>query len=144
MRQTSIDIYRHIEENGLLSKRRLEVYQCLYHHGPLSQNETSYKLRGKLDWGINPRFVELERMGAIKAVGERLDRHSGNNVTVWDVTSQIPKRLDKSLKPTRAMKLKEAHRLLAEMVEHLDRQANVPPRWQDWALKAKKQLGWFQ
>lgn len=96
MRKTSIDVYHKIKENGLLSKMRWEVYDCLYQHGPLSQNETSYKLRGRLDWGINPRFSELEKMGAIEAVGERSDRYTNNNVLIWDVTDSIPIKLEKN------------------------------------------------
>lgn len=97
-RQTSIDIYREIEASGLLTKLRWQVYACLFKFGPLSQNETSYKLRGKLSWGINPRFSELEKMGVIISVGERSDRHTGNNVLVWDTTNNLPKKLIKEPK----------------------------------------------
>ena len=39
IRQTSIDCYNKIKAEGLLSKRRLEVYEILFHHGQLTANE---------------------------------------------------------------------------------------------------------
>lgn len=94
-RQTSIEAYNTIKENGLLSKRRWEVYQTLYEHGPLSQVETSFSLRGKLDWGINPRFSELKKMGLIIEVGKTIDPRTGQTVLLWDVTSNLPKKFEK-------------------------------------------------
>lgn len=98
-RKTSIDTYRQIEADGLLSKRRWEVYQCLYKLGPMTQGETAKRIElvvVNIDRpSITPRFAELEAMGVIETVGERACNVTGRNVLVWDVTANLPRQIDK-------------------------------------------------
>lgn len=98
MRDTSLEAYNTIKENGTLSERRMEVYEYLFHNGPLSQMELCYGLRGKLDRALTPRFSELEHMGCITIVDKRLCKITGNNSTIWDVTKNIPRKI---IKPKR-------------------------------------------
>ena len=99
MRDTSIQTLNEIKASGLLSRRRMEVYEVLFYHGPMTQNETvRYYQRvypGCNAAGWNARFAELERMNAIQEVGRKNDEISGHEVTVWDVTSRLPVPLDK-------------------------------------------------
>lgn len=102
MRQTSIDTYNEIKNSGLLSKRRMEVYDVLFHHGPMTANDLvrhnklHHPYANQTGW--NARFSELERMKAIKEVGLKKDDVSGNECIVWDVTDEIPIKLEKSNK----------------------------------------------
>jgi len=93
IRDTSIDAYRKIEAEGLLSKLKWDVYSCLFKHGPMTQGETWKKHFPKSQrHNICPRFAELERYGVIKSVGTKPCPVSGVEVMLWDVTSKLPKR----------------------------------------------------
>lgn len=94
MRQTSIDVYHQIRDEGLLSKRRLQVYETIYLHGPITQMETA-KIADILDHSVTPRFAELEKMGVIATVGERDCTRTGRKVLMWDVTGRLPTKFEK-------------------------------------------------
>lgn len=103
IRDTSIQTYREITENGLLSKRRFDVYDVLFHHGPLTQTEvhaivaknTKISIRS-----ITPRFSELERMGVIREVDRKICSVTGRQCIRWDVTSKLPIKFDKPIEHT--------------------------------------------
>lgn len=92
IRQTSIDVYHQIVEKGLLSKRRWQVYSCLFEHGPMTQNETYVKLGvpNLQQSSVMPRFAELKNMGVIREIGTRKCTITGHEVLEWDVTDQLP------------------------------------------------------
>lgn len=99
MRRTSIDAYNKIKENGLLSRRRLEVYEVLFYNGPLTSGE-AFQLLNKLSPIRNltqsrARFTELCQMGVIYEVRTRVCRVTGMNVIEWDVTDRLPIKLEK-------------------------------------------------
>lgn len=121
-RQTSIEAYHQIIENGLLGKRQFQVYEILYLHGPLTYNEVYEKIKslnGGGWMGINSsRLSELRNSGAIDEVGTKRDPFSGMEVILWDVTDKIP------LKPE---KKKSKDQVIAELREEnakLRRQLN--------------------
>jgi DNA-binding MarR family transcriptional regulator len=97
MRSTSINVYKQIEAEGLLSKRRFEVYRAIYNKGPMTQNETLHYLNAPQS-SITPRFAELERMGVIKAIGERSCSITGRVVLVWQTTNNLPVKYEKAKK----------------------------------------------
>lgn len=110
MRDTSIAAYNQIKEEGLLSKRRLEVYSVLFHNGPLTCGEVwrdHFKIRGVSQNSINPRLSELRNAGVLIETGERSCRVTGKTCITWDVTSKLPvetvKKKEKSVKVTREM-----------------------------------------
>ena len=90
-RDTSIEAYRKIKEEGLLSKLRFSVYECLYQHGPMTQGEVwSRYFHHRQRHDIGPRFAELLKRGVIKNVAYRPCTLTGNVSMVWDVTSNLP------------------------------------------------------
>jgi hypothetical protein len=94
MRQTSIDCYYEIRSNGLLSKRRMEVYEMIFLNGPLTANEIVRISKSEYP-NTNPssfhaRLSELKRFGVILEVGEKKDEVSGNNCYMWDLTDRTP------------------------------------------------------
>ncbi len=94
MRQTSVDCYNEIVTNGLLSKRRLEVYEIIYSNGPLTANEivriSKVKYPNTNPSSFNARLSELKRCGVIIEVGEKRDDISNNNCYIWDLTDRLP------------------------------------------------------
>lgn len=94
-RRTSIDAYRRIEADGLLSARRFQVYRALYHHGPATRNELSDILQARWNIRINPNLVssrlnELRSLGVVYEATERTCTQTGMRVILWDVTEAIP------------------------------------------------------
>ena len=98
-RQTSIAAYNKIKSDGLLSKRRLEVYQILYKFGPLTAHEVVNIARSKYpkanQTGFNARLSELRTMTVVDEVGEKADKVSGHLNILWDVNSNLPIKLPK-------------------------------------------------
>lgn len=120
-RRTSIEAFATITQNKLLSKRRLEVYNFLYHNGPCTQREAFKGLSSQGDnyGAIAGRFSELERCGVIEIVGEKHDEQTNSTVLVWDVTPSLPVKIDKPI--TKKMKkegvLKRIEQLGLELPE---------------------------
>lgn len=101
-RQTSIDAYRTIMEDGTISKKRKEIYDILFRHGPLTANETFKILKkekyGNLSFDSNThaRFTELRDMGLTYEVRTRPCSVTNRSVIEWDVTKRSkPIKFDK-------------------------------------------------
>ena len=94
-RQTSIDCYYKIKEEGLLTKMRLEYYEAIFNNAPCTSGEAydamiTGKVVGKSHRIERARFTELRRMGVIKEVGERKCKISGIRTIVYDLTDELP------------------------------------------------------
>jgi len=98
-RDTSIEAFNKIKENGLLGKRQFEVYNWFFENGPATARDCYESLcRGKVI--LNPgsyitRISELKKMGSMIEVGERVDSDTKHRVYLWDVTSKIPVKFEK-------------------------------------------------
>jgi len=110
IRKTSIEIFNKIKANGLLSKRRFEVYECIFNNGP----STALEILDKLDLKTNQsgRFTELSDRGCITAVGTKKCSITGNQSLSWDVTCDLPRYTPRVL--TKKQKKKK---LLKDMVK---------------------------
>jgi len=102
VRETSVEAYHQIRDNGLLSARRFQVYDELFQNGPLTANEVVRKYQQTnpniKDASLNGRFSELERLGVIRDTGElKIDAISGHHCILWDVTSNLPVKPKKEL-----------------------------------------------
>lgn len=115
MRITSLAAYNSIKERKLLSAKRFEVYECLYQHGPLTAHEIvalgrkANPLANQTSW--NARLSELESLGVVRTVGEKLNPVSNVTNLLWDVTDKLPTKFVRT--ETLAQKVK---RLEAELV----------------------------
>lgn len=98
VRQTSIDAYHEIKESGLLSKRRMEVYDWLFHNGPATGNEVFQGMvNNKMitNANITTRLGELRDMGVAYEVGVVKCPVTGKSVIQWDVTGSLPNKVEK-------------------------------------------------
>lgn len=98
-RSTNIEVYRQIEEEGLLSKMRWETYKALFEVGPATAGEVSdYLTRigtprggGRAGPGnVSARLVELQDLKCVRELGTRECRITRREVILWDVTDQLP------------------------------------------------------
>tara|TARA_R110002020_G_scaffold209230_2_gene415182 strand:+ start:1303 stop:1722 length:420 start_codon:yes stop_codon:yes gene_type:complete len=107
-RQTSIDCYNQIRANGLLSKRRFEVYEALLSSAPCTSSEAIRNAKTTFGvFGVSSRFTELRDLGVIYEVRTRECRVTGRNVIEWDLTDRLPVDIKKSNK-TKKDRINEA------------------------------------
>lgn len=98
IRRTSIEVFRKIEAEGLLSKLRFEVYRVLFHHGPLTAGEcwSRFFKNERQRSSISARMSELEERGVIYQVCERPCGYTKNTSIAWDVTDKLPIEIKKA------------------------------------------------
>ena len=102
-RETSLKVYRQIQAEGLLNRRRWQVYSLLFERGPMTQMEAAAEL-GELDHSITPRFSELKRMNAIIETGEGKCKRTGRMAYLWGLTGKLPTALPKRVSSKKRIK----------------------------------------
>lgn len=126
IRSTSIEVYKQIAENGLLSAKRWEVYATVYNHGPMTSAEAFSKINeGNAIKNISQsraRFTELREMGLLKELGQKICSITNNNVILWDVTDSLPTKLEKPVTKTETLNqiisdLEKTHLLVLNIFE---------------------------
>lgn len=93
-RETSIEAFRQIEAEGLLTKLKLRVLRLLVENGPLTAREAytlEMKKTGKhIHDNFHQRFSELQRLGVVDCLPKRICRSSGRNAFEWKYNGGIP------------------------------------------------------
>lgn len=103
MRKTSAEAFAKIQ--GVLGGIQLEVYNIIYEHGPITAREIASKMPLYQIDSIRNRPAELEEMGLIEVVGERVCNITGFNAQTWDVTGLAdPKPVAPKAKPSKFSK----------------------------------------
>lgn len=91
IRKTSVEVYRRIQEEGLLSKLRFEVYSILYKYGPLTAGECwSGFFPNRQRSSISARMSELEARGVVFQQSERICALTKNKAIAWATTDSLP------------------------------------------------------
>lgn len=92
MKRTSVDCYYELENDGTLSKMRLQAFYGVCFYGPLTRSELDQRL--KLPYEVNPsyhkRLSELARLGVVAVVGKRPCTVTGRICEVWAATGNKP------------------------------------------------------
>ena len=88
-RQTSIDCYNEIKEQGLLSKMRFEVYSALLSMGKPSTTREVYETMNVIKQEAT-RFTELRNLGVIYEVQNRKCTITGRTAIEWGLTNNLP------------------------------------------------------
>ena len=87
-RQTSLDAYTHLVQNGKLARKNAVVYEYLYVNGATTQKECEVSMDDKT-YTIRPRFAQLKQMGLIHEVGKKVCPNTGKKNILWDVTDRV-------------------------------------------------------
>lgn len=102
IRNTSAESFKAIRESGVLSLRRLQVYEILFDHGPMTGSELALRFQ-KLHGSRTPnqanvvtRLGELRDMGVAEEIRTRRCSVTGMNVIEWDLNDRLPKPLKKT------------------------------------------------
>lgn len=115
MRQTSIESFHRIKENGVLTKMELMVYEAIFSIGPATIKEICVNLAPVPETSISPIFARLERKGTIKTVSKRKCKITGNMVLEWDCTSGVPA----DAKPVRPATYNELKKFVVDEYHYL-------------------------
>ena len=83
MRNTSLLAYQHILQSGILGDRQRQAFEAYVNFGPMSGQDLTEKTGVPGMW---KRCSELEAIGVIVPVGEKICEETHQTVTVWDVT----------------------------------------------------------
>ena len=102
-RQTSIDCYNQIKEEGLLSKLRLSTHYAMLHSSPCTSSELqSYidknGIKVKHAWKL---LSQLRDLGVVYEKDERNCNVTGRVVIEWDLTDKLP------IKPSKLITAKQ-------------------------------------
>lgn len=117
VRETSIETYNYIRNSGLLSERRMQVYDCLYAGGKMTAGEIYEVIKiGRANANIAARLNELRKMKAVTEVGTKKCRSTGMTVILWATTNNLPEPYTKENKVTKKQ-LEAENAKLRECVE---------------------------
>jgi len=97
---TSIEAYQTIRDNGLLSKRRWQVYDFIYRNQPCTLNAIIQGLArtGQNTGAISGRISELRRLSVIEPCGDQV-APTGHRVLLWRTTRGLPKKIVDDMVP---------------------------------------------
>jgi hypothetical protein len=130
-RQTSIDCYNKIKSEGLLSKRRLEVYEALLSTAPCTSSEAIRNAKTTFGvFGVSSRFTELRDLGVIYEKDVRPCKVTGRNVIEWDLTDRLPVNV-KSSNTTKKHRVNDALNSFRELYKNKDISTD-----EDWKIVA--------
>jgi hypothetical protein len=120
-RQTSIDCYNQIKEQGLLSNMRFKVYEAILRKAPCTSGEAFATMTTKENQisQSRARFTELRELGVIYEKGEKQCSITGRNVIEWDLTDRLPVNIKNSAK-TKKQRLDDALNSLRELYKNKD------------------------
>ena len=111
IRQTSVEAYRRIEAEGLLSAARWKVYNALYEFGPCTGGELFTRMSSQAIKGsVCARLTELRDIGVAAELGVKTCRMTGETAIVWDVTSALPRPLPKGIRQSSKEKIANLER----------------------------------
>lgn len=96
-RRTSAQTFAEIKASGLLSNRRMQVYQILYHHGAMTGAQVAQVFKSKYgptghSENIRNRLTELRDMGCVVETGVVTCPISGRNVLQWQTNDEMPQK----------------------------------------------------
>ena len=131
-RQTSIECFNQIKQEGLLTKRRLEVYEAIFMNAPCTSSEAMINRLNSSNVlsQSRARFTELRELGVIYEKGEKKCSITGRNVIEWDLTDRLPINIKKSNK-TKKHRLDDALNSFRELYKNKNTSTN-----EDWITVA--------
>lgn len=100
-KDTRIDAYIEIKENGLLSKRRFEVYEIIAKYGPINCRQIiNWASKGSVTntGAFSGRLSELEKLGVIAEHHQGKCPITGHRTIFWVTTGKLPEKWEDPVK----------------------------------------------
>jgi hypothetical protein len=113
-RKTQIEAYHKVKASGRLSRLRLQVYEIICYHGPITGMEIVKKIDYRGNSGaILTRITELDRMGVIYPHGQRTCNITSHVAIEWESTGEIP--VPQPKRETKAEKIRKIKDMLNDL-----------------------------
>lgn len=123
VRQTSLDTYYQIKDNGMLSNMRLKTYGLLFEYGAMTANELMDIAKGEYPTmshqtieSLGRRLSELRDLGCIKEVGVVECSITKRQCIQWEVNGELPVKREKP--KTNKERMKIASILIGDYMEN--------------------------
>ena len=131
-RQTSIDCYNQIKQEGLLSTMRFKVYEAILKNAPCTSAEVLSTMLSKNSaiTSSRARFTELRELGVIYEVQNRKCTITGRTSIEWDVTDRLPINI-KNPNKTKKQRINDALNSFRELYKNKNTSTN-----EDWITVA--------
>lgn len=120
IRQTSIDAFNTIKENGMLGEMEWDAYRIMYEHGPMTAGEGA-QLSKQTRNDFASILTRLRKKRVMQEVGVRKCSVTGMEVILWDVTDGLPHKV----KLKKKQNIHEAIKIL-ETVDIFLRNSRIP------------------
>lgn len=132
-RNTSIEAYHKIKDEGLLTEARFSVYDILFERGPMTAGELfqwsqrRHEGHTVVKGSICARLTELRELGVAAEIGKRQCGLTGHTAIVWDVTERLPELLIERgpSKDQQIEALEKENAMLKSRVQALERNLGV-------------------
>ena len=128
-RQTSIDCYNQIKQEGLLSKMKFKVYSALLTIGKPSTTREVYETMNVVKQEAT-RFTELRNLGVIYEVQNRKCAITGRTSIEWWLTDRLPVKI-KNHNKTKKQRVDDALNSLRLLYKNKNTSTN-----EDWKMVA--------
>ena len=132
IRQTSIDCYYQIKEEGLLSKMRFKVYEAILRKAPCTSAEALSTILSKNSaiTSSRARFTELRELGVIYEVQNRKCTITSRTSIEWDLTDRLPVKIKRTNK-TKKQRVNDTLNSLRELYKNKNISTD-----EDWKMVA--------
>ncbi len=99
VREISVEAFRQIIDEGLLSRRRMEIYTALFFHGPCAASELVRHIPGgrsnPTQSNVHARLGELRDLGVVRELDPVRCPSTGRMVIAWQTTGALPSKRSK-------------------------------------------------
>ena len=131
-RQTSIDCYNQIKEEGLLSNMRFRVYEAILRKAPCTSAEALSTILSKNSaiTSSRARFTELRELGVIYEVQNRKCTITSRTSIEWDLTDRLPVKIKRTNK-TKKQRVNDTLNSLRELYKNKNISTD-----EDWKMVA--------
>ena len=132
IRQTSIDCYNQIKEEGLLSNMRFRVYEAILRKAPCTSAEVLSTMLSKNSaiTSSRARFTELRELGVIYEVQNRKCTITSRTSIEWDLTDRLPVKIKRTNK-TKKQRVNDTLNSLRELYKNKNISTD-----EDWKMVA--------
>ncbi len=125
VRDTSIEIYLKILNEGLIGKKQIEVYEILWKYGPLTGSQVAnwmdeFHQKSNVSETVRNRLNELRNMGIVTELPKAPCPVTGNTVYRYDVNSKLP------IKPPIRLTKKEKRASIKKLVIEIGKTVPMP------------------
>jgi len=127
VRETSVEVYNRITNQGLLPKKRIQVYKIIYQGGALTGSQIAQRYKQQYPTAqhsesIRNRITELVQQGVVDEVGTVECPITKNRVLQFKTNNSLPVKLTQKI--TKKQKISKALKEITELGLKMNEEGN--------------------